>query len=168
MMATLVNATAGVGLEMDEGNRFGGGHPSIHTMPAALAVGEEMGVDGRRFIEAMLVGYEVESRIGAATVTRPNVHSHGHWGVISTAVAVGKLNGLDAAQMRSLINVASGMSPANTWQPLLRGRYDSQRLPRALGAHGHPCSPDVPGRVHRRGRRSLRRVRDHHRRVLRP
>ena len=121
MLATLANATAGVGLEMDEGNRFGGGHPSIHTMPGALAVGEEMGVDGRRFIEAMLVGYEVESRIGAATLTRPNVHSHGHWGVISTAIAVGKLKGLDAGQMRSLINVASGMSPANTWRPCFEG-----------------------------------------------
>ena len=27
MAAALVNATAGVALEMDEGNRFGGGHP---------------------------------------------------------------------------------------------------------------------------------------------
>jgi 2-methylcitrate dehydratase PrpD len=136
MLATLVNATAGVGLEMDEGNRLGGGHPSIHTMPGALAVGEEMGVDGRRFIEAMLVGYEVESRIGAATVARPNVHSHGHWGVIGTAVAVGKLKGLDAGQMRSLINVASGMSPANTWRPCFEGATIRNAYPGRSGLMG--------------------------------
>ena len=136
MLATLVNATAGVGLEMDEGNRFGGGHPAIHTMPAALAVGEEMGISGRRFIEAMLVAYEVESRIGAATVARPNVHSHGHWGVIGTAVAVGKLKGLDPGRMRSLINVASGMSPANTWRPCFEGATIRNAYPGRSGLMG--------------------------------
>ena len=136
MLATLVNATAGVGLEMDEGNRFGGGHPSIHVMPGALAVGEEMEVDGRRFIEAVLVAYEVESRIGAATTTRPNVHSHGHWGVIGTAVAIGKLKAYDAGQIRSLINVASGMSPANTWRPCFEGATIRNAYPGRSGLMG--------------------------------
>ena len=45
--ATMVNATAGVALEMDEGNRVGGGHPSIHVTPGALAVGEDLGSSGR-------------------------------------------------------------------------------------------------------------------------
>ena len=136
MLATLVNGTAGVGLEMDEGSRLGGGHPSIHVLPGALAVAEEMGVDGRRFIEAMVVGYEVESRIGAATVTRPNVHSHGHWGVIGTAVAVAKLKAYDAAQVRSLINVASGMSPANTWTPCFEGATIRNAYPGRSGLMG--------------------------------
>ena len=48
MLATLVNSTAGVALEMDEGNRFGGGHPAIHTLPGALAVAEEMGASGQK------------------------------------------------------------------------------------------------------------------------
>ena len=40
MLAALANATAGVSLEVDEGTRLGGGHPAIHVIPAALAVGE--------------------------------------------------------------------------------------------------------------------------------
>ncbi|MED5568251.1 MAG: MmgE/PrpD family protein, partial [Chloroflexota bacterium] len=40
MFAALVNATAGVALEMDEGSRLGGGHPSIHVSPGAIAVAE--------------------------------------------------------------------------------------------------------------------------------
>ena len=55
MQATLVNATAGVALEVDEGNRFGGGHPAIHCLPGALAVAEEMGASGMHFIESLLV-----------------------------------------------------------------------------------------------------------------
>ena len=67
MLATLVNSTAGVALEMDEGNRFGGGHPAIHSLPGAVAVAEEMGSTGRELVESILVGYEVESRVGGAT-----------------------------------------------------------------------------------------------------
>jgi len=145
MFATLVNATAGVALEMDEGNRFGGGHPSIHVTPGTLAVAEEMGADGRRFIEAVLVGYEVESRLGGATKVRPNVHSHGHWGVIGTAVAVAKLKGYDATQVRSIINVAAGMSPANPWTPCFEGATIRNVYPGRSGymgilaVHMHEC-----------------------------
>ena len=121
MAAALVNATAGVALEVDEGNRFGGGHPAIHSMPGALALAEEMGASGRDFIESAIVGYELESRIGGATRPRPNVHSHGHWGVIGTAVAAAKLKGYTARQVRDVINIAASMSPANTWQTAFRG-----------------------------------------------
>ena len=38
--AALANATNGVALEVDEGNRLGGGHPAIHVIPGALAVAE--------------------------------------------------------------------------------------------------------------------------------
>ncbi len=121
MMATLVNGTVGVSLEMDEGNRYGGGHPSIHVTPGALAVGEEMGISGKLFIESVLVGYEVSSRIGGATVARDNVHSHGHWGTFGTAAAVAKLKGYDPGQVRTAINLATSMSPANTWTPCFEG-----------------------------------------------
>src|SRR4029079_14164460 len=107
----LANATAGVALEMDEGNRLGGGHPAIHVIPGALAVAEERGMDGRRLIEAIVAGYEIRSggsrliqaivagyeigsRLGGATTAKLNVHWHGTWGTISTAVAVARLGAL--------------------------------------------------------------------------
>jgi len=119
--AALANATAGVALEMDEGNRLGGGHPAIHVIPGALAVAEERGMDGRRLIEAIVAGYEIGSRLGGATTPKPNVHSHGTWGTISTAVAVARLGALDAPAMRQVISLAASMSPANTWTPALEG-----------------------------------------------
>lgn len=119
--AALANATAGVSLEMDEGNRLGGGHPAIHVIPGALAVAEECGLDGGRLLEAIVAGYEVGSRLGGATTPRPNVHSHGTWGTISTAAAVARLADLDAAAMRKVMNLAASMSPANTWTPALEG-----------------------------------------------
>ncbi len=119
--AALYNATAGVALEMDEGSRLGGGHPAIHVIPGALAVAEEQGLDGGRLLASIVAGYEIGSRLGGATTPRPNVHSHGTWGTISTAVAVAKLADAPAATIRAVMNLAGSMSPANSWAPALAG-----------------------------------------------
>ncbi len=119
--AALTNATAGVALEVDEGSRLGGGHPAIHVVPGALAVAEERRLDGRRLLESVVAGYEIGSRIGGATTVRANVHSHGTWGTISTAVAVAKLGDAPARTVRAAMNLAASMSPANTWTPALDG-----------------------------------------------
>jgi len=134
--AALANATAGVALEMDEGNRLGGGHPAIHVIPGALAVAEERGLDGRRLIEGIVAGYEIGSRLGGATTPRANVHSHGTWGTISTAVAVARLGDLDAAALREVINLAASMSPANTWTPALEGATIRNLYPGRSGFQG--------------------------------
>jgi 2-methylcitrate dehydratase PrpD len=119
--AALVNATAGVALEVDEGNRLGGGHPAIHTIPGALALAEERGLRGDALLAGVVAGYEIGSRLGTATTPRANVHSHGTWGTISTAVAAGRLAGLGTPELREVINLAASMSPANTWTPALEG-----------------------------------------------
>ena len=119
--AALTNAAAGVALEVDEGHRLGGGHPAIHVVPGALAVAEERGLGGRRLLESLVAGYEIGSRIGGATTVRANVHSHGTWGTISTAVAVAKLGEAPAERIRAILNLAASMSPANTWTPALDG-----------------------------------------------
>ncbi len=121
MWAALSNSTAGVALEVDEGNRWGGGHPAIHTVPAALATAEVMRADGKALMESVLVGYEVLSRIGGATQAYPRVHSHGTWGAIGTAVAVAKLRGWDGPAIERVINIAASMTPANTWSPCFSG-----------------------------------------------
>ena len=88
VFAALSNATAGVALEMDEGNRLGGGHAAIHVIPVALAVAEERGSSGKEFLESVIVGYEVTSRIGTGTKVKKTVHSHGTWGTIGSLTGV--------------------------------------------------------------------------------
>jgi len=134
--ATLANATAGVALEVDEGNRLGGGHPAIHTVPGALAVAEARGAGGRRLLEAIVAGYEVGSRVGGATTVRPNVHSHGTWGTLSTAVAAAKLAGLAAPEIREVLSLAASMSPANSWTPALEGATIRNLYPGRSGFQG--------------------------------
>jgi 2-methylcitrate dehydratase PrpD len=136
MFAALANGTAGVALEVDEGNRWGGGHPAIHVMPAALAVAEEILADGPRFIEALVAGYEVTSRLGGATRQRANVHSHGTWGTAGAAVAAARLLGHEPGALRAVINLATSMSPANTWTPCFEGATIRNLYPGRSGLQG--------------------------------
>ena len=133
---TFVNGTAGVALEMDEGNRVGGGHPSIHVTPGALAVGEDLGSSGRDVLTAIILGYEVISRVGTATEVKAEVHSHGTWGTIGTAAATARLLGFDASQTKVAMNLAMSMSPANTWTPCLEGATVRNLYPGRSGFQG--------------------------------
>lgn len=119
--AALANGAAGVALEMDEGNRLGGGHAAIHVIPPALAVAEETGAGGRQFLESVIVGYETTARIGAGTIVRSEVHSHGTWGTIGAAAATARLLQLGPQLTCEALNIAASMSPANTWTPCIEG-----------------------------------------------
>ena len=134
--AALVNATSGVAMEMDEGSRLGGGHASIHVMPPALAIAEEVGARGRKFLESVIFGYEATSRIGSGTIVRPDVHSHGTWGTIGAAAATARLLDFGPVQTREAINIASSMSPANTWTPCLEGATVRNLYPGRSGLQG--------------------------------
>ena len=119
--AALVNGTAGTFLEMDEGNRFSRGHPAVHVIPAALALCEERRADAAVFLSAVLVGYEVGSRLGAASRLRAAMHPHGTWGTVGAAAACARVAGLGAAAMRETINIASSMTTATSKQTMLDG-----------------------------------------------
>ena len=119
--AAMLNAMAGVWQELDEGHMNTNGHPGIHVFPAALAHAQEHGSSGRDLLAAFVVGYEVCGRIGGAYRMRVAVQTHGTFGVIGAAVAVGRLCGLDTAQMRQAINIAASTPLAGNRQTMLDG-----------------------------------------------
>jgi 2-methylcitrate dehydratase PrpD len=119
--AALFNGTAGTFLELDEGNQFGRGHPGIHVIPAALAVSEENHLPGRDFLTALVLGYEIGTRVGIACKLRMSMHPHGTWGTVGAAVAVGKLMGYDKDRMREIINVSSSLGLATSRKTMLEG-----------------------------------------------
>ena len=119
--AALVNGTAGTFLEMDEGNRFSRGHPAVHVIPAALALCEERGAAAGVFLSAVLAGYEVGSRLGAASRLRPSMHPHGTWGTVGAAASCARVAGLGAQAMREVINIGASLSTATSKQTMLDG-----------------------------------------------
>jgi 2-methylcitrate dehydratase PrpD len=117
----LLNATAGVWLELDEGNLNTNGHPGVHVIPAALAHAQEHGVSGADFLTAVTLGYEICGRIGGAYRMKTIVQPHGTYGVIGAAVAVGRMCGFNAAQMREVINIAASTPMGGNRQTMRDG-----------------------------------------------
>lgn len=119
--AAMLNAIAGVFLELDEGHFHTNGHPGIHVLPAAIAYAQENGISGRDLLAAIVLGYEVCGRIGGAYKMRVIVQTHGTFGVIGSTVAVGKLAGLSQSEMREAINMAASTPLGGNRQTMLEG-----------------------------------------------
>lgn len=119
--AALINGTAGTFLEMDEGNRFSRGHPAVHVIPAALALSEQRGASADVFLSGVLAGYEVGSRIGAASRLRASMHPHGTWGTVGAAAACARVAGLAPAAMHETLQIASSLTTATSKQTMLDG-----------------------------------------------
>src|SRR5919202_4897506 len=85
-------------------------HPSATVFPAALAVAEHKQLDGRAFLTALLLGYEVVCRVGAAQTRATEVergfHNPGVNGAFGAAAAVGKLFGLDEERLAWALGIA--------------------------------------------------------------
>ncbi|MGV7121286.1 MmgE/PrpD family protein [Sphingopyxis sp. 550A] len=74
--ATMVNATFGHAFEYDDAHRESASHPGSCVVPAALALGEEAGATIDEMLAAMVVGYEVYTRIGS--IAAPELLSRGY------------------------------------------------------------------------------------------
>ena len=119
--AAFINGTSGTFLEMDEGNRFSRGHPAVHVIPAALALSQERAMTAPVFLSALVTGYEVGSRLGAASALRGAMHPHGTWGTVGAAAACARIAGLDARGMRETLNISASMTTASSKQTMLEG-----------------------------------------------
>ena len=119
--AALINGTAGTFLEMDEGNRFSRGHPCIHVLPAVMALAETDGADAEAFLSGLVVGYEIGSRLGAASRVRGGFHPHGTWGTVGAGAACARLLEQSPQTMRETINIASSLTTASSKRTMLEG-----------------------------------------------
>ena len=134
--AVVANGTAGTMLELDEGHRFARGHPGIHALPAALAEAERLGASGAALIAAVVLGYEVAARLGAAAPVRPGMHMHGVHGTVGAAAAVARLRGLDASATARALTVAAGLTLATSWRTALEGATVRNAYAGVAGATG--------------------------------
>nr|WP_086491924.1 MmgE/PrpD family protein [Novosphingobium panipatense] len=117
--AAFLGGLAGTTLELDEGNQFARGHPAIHVVPAVLAAARDC--DGMALLRALVLGYEIGSRIGIASRLRVTMHPHGTWGTVGAAVAAASLAGADSAGMANTINIAAGLGIATSRRTMLEG-----------------------------------------------
>ncbi|RMZ48567.1 hypothetical protein CA14_009583 [Aspergillus flavus] len=125
--AALVNAASSHVVEQDDLHNRSIMHPATVIFPAALAVAQDLGANGRDFITACVVGYEVGCRVGEflGKSHYARFHSTATGGVIGVAAATARLLGLDSAAMLSSIGTA-GTQAAGLWQFLLDATHSKQ------------------------------------------
>ena len=89
------------------------GHPVVCVIPAALAAAEEVDASGTELLEAIIVGFEVVSRMGRSAggdrgdhYTR-GFHGSSVFGVFGATAAACRLLGLDVEQARRALGIAS-------------------------------------------------------------
>ncbi|SPA02241.1 conserved hypothetical protein [Cupriavidus taiwanensis] len=131
-MAALINGTAAHTVEVDDIYKHAIYHPGAPTIAAALAAGQARKVDGRTFLRAVIIGYEVSTRIGAAMGRTHYKYWHntgtvGTFGAAAAAAAVLNLDAERTAQaLATCATFAAGLQQAfrmdSMSKPLHSGR----------------------------------------------
>ncbi|MCP8938750.1 MmgE/PrpD family protein [Alsobacter sp. SYSU M60028] len=90
-------------------------HPTSPVAAALFALSQERTISGPEFLGALILGNEIQCRIGNMLVTPPatcgvGLSMQGLVGCIGAAVAVGKALGLDAEALTRAIGIAANQS----------------------------------------------------------
>lgn len=96
--AAFLNATFGHSFEYDDAHRESASHPGSCVVSTALAVGEELDAPLDEVVAAIVVGYEVYTRIGclaAPDLLTRGFHPHAILSTFGAAAATARLRGLD-------------------------------------------------------------------------
>jgi 2-methylcitrate dehydratase PrpD len=107
--AALINGTAAHAAEVDDSFREAMYHPGAATISAALAVAQSVGASGPQLLKAIVLGYEVSTRIGVVMGRAHYKHWHntGTMGAFGAATAAGHLLGLNETSFAHALAIVS-------------------------------------------------------------
>ena len=134
--AAFVNACFGHGTMGDDTDSVCHAHFGSIIIPAALALGEREGISGRELIKAVVVGYEVASRIGAAAPLAEGrgFHPGPIFGPFGVAACTGVILGFNENQILDAIGIAG--SHASGLMEYSRSGGTVNRLHSSIAAYG--------------------------------
>src|SRR5438094_7726023 len=113
--AALANGVMAHADETDDSHNASRSHPGCAIVPAALAVAEELGIDGARFLRAVTLGYDIGTRVvlalgGAEFSYDSSLATHSIAGTFGAAAAAACAAGLDARQVRWALDYTAQQS----------------------------------------------------------
>ena len=112
--AALAHATTIDALDLHDSCRPVKGHCGVALFPAALGAlaAAKKPVDGREFITALTMGYEIATRAGTAQhATVPDYHTSGSWNALGAAAILCRWLALDEAATRHALGIAEYHGP---------------------------------------------------------
>ena len=130
--AALVNGTSSHSLEMDDVNNEASLHPGVAIFPAAFAASEMAEKNGQRFIEGVVLGYEVMIRLGKALGPKEHYsrgfHPTGTCGAFGATATAAKIFGLKESQLVDAFGIA-GSQAAGSMEFLAQGAWTKRMHP---------------------------------------
>lgn len=113
-----VGATLAGGMTIDsmdchDGHVLTKGHVGVAVLPTLLAlVDSGIDIDGREFLTAFILGYEIATRAGITLhATACDYHTSGAWNTLACAAIAARLLHLDAEQTRHALGTAEYHGP---------------------------------------------------------
>jgi 2-methylcitrate dehydratase PrpD len=143
MEAALVNGMLAHSDETDDTHSFSQSHPGCSVVPAGLAVGEQFGIDGPRFMRAVALGYDIGTRVTMTLGRLPYMaethrSTHALSGTFGSAAAAACAANLNGQQMRWLLSyTAQQASGLASWQ------RDTDHIEKAFDFAGMPARNGV-------------------------
>jgi 2-methylcitrate dehydratase PrpD len=153
--AAWLNGVLMHGLDYDDTHMAGVVHLTVSVLPAVLSLAAERQASGRDMLLAYIAGVEAGARI--ASVVKGGLHAQGFHptgvvGAFASAVAAGKLIGLDRSQLVTAQGIALSLASGNlqfledgAWTKRLHPGWAAQAGVQAarLAAHDIPA-PTAP------------------------
>ena len=141
--AALANGVMAHADETDDSHNASRSHPGCAVVPAALATGEEFGIDGARFLRAVTLGYDIGTRVvlamgGAQFSYESSFATHSIAGTFGAAAAAACAAGLDARQMRWVMDYTAQQSSG-----IVAWRRDVDHVEKAFVFGGMPARSGV-------------------------
>lgn len=116
-MASFAHGTLVEVLETQDGVRFGGIHPCSTVIPAALAIGEQESCSGKDLLTAIILGYEVASRIAASVHPERlfrGFNATGVCGPFGAIAAGGKILGFSEKDLALAFGIGGFFAPISS------------------------------------------------------
>jgi len=129
--------------ETDDSHGPSRSHPGVSVVSAALASGEQFAATGAHFLRAVTLGYDIGTRVtmsmgGPAYQALTHRSTHGTAASFAAAAASGCLAGLNATQMRFLLDYAAQQtSGIGAWS------RDAEHMEKAFLFGGKPAAAAV-------------------------
>ena len=105
------------------------GHAGAHGRPGIAALGaiwpSVLDMSLGEFLRAVVAGYEVGARMGAALRIAPGMHVDANWPSLGAAAAAACAMGLDPERIVTAVGIAACQLPASLYRPVETG--DSAR-----------------------------------------
>jgi 2-methylcitrate dehydratase PrpD len=141
--AALANGVMAHADETDDSHNESRSHPGCAIVPAALALGEEFGIDGVALLRAVALGYDVGTRVvlamgGAAFSYDSSLATHSIAGTFGATAAAACVASLDPRQMRWALDYAAQQSSG-----IVAWRRDTDHIEKAFVFAGMPARNGV-------------------------